>query len=539
MGTREVIDRRWFRKLWLAGFGFALLAACGGGDGEAEAQPASVGGAGGQAGTGGSAGTMCSADSDCAAKMPATTPAGCAVSRCDALSGKCVLSAKDQDGDGHPSHGCTTSSGQILDGDDCDDSDPSVNPAAWDGPEVNGLSSACDGVDSDCNGKVDDGKSAAGCTCTCCPDAAEPCDQTSAGAPIAWPAADGKPKGECKAGTRICSKSGAWGQCNGAVLPAPTDQCGDNRDNDCDGSVDEGCSCSPGQIAECTESGSGAPISWPGAPSTVGACHKGTKQCVNGAWGPCTGAAGPSLELCGDKVDNDCDGLTDAADTKDCQCTPGSKVECTLDSSGKPVSWPGAPKPLGECRPGYKLCSANGQYGPCTDTVGPTVEVCDGKDNNCDGVADANGNTNACLFTLTNIALMLHPLDEDAGSGDTDFNGNGPTVTINVTFSAAGSSVLVKGCVTMKETKSNYSSGSKCDTRTVSTPRAVKSITSQPITVQYTDTNQAADALNGALVGECVGDTAGPDICKDQPISPQGCSGCTVTVKEVKVILQP
>ncbi len=47
-------------------------------------------------------------------------------------------------------------------------------------------------------------------------------------------------KGICKAGTQTCS-NGQWGACEGEVLPAAQETCGDNLDNNCDGNTDEGC----------------------------------------------------------------------------------------------------------------------------------------------------------------------------------------------------------------------------------------------------------------------------------------------------------
>lgn len=45
---------------------------------------------------------------------------------------------------------------------------------------------------------------------------------------------------------------------------------------------------------------------------------------------------------------------------------------------------------MGECHPGTQFCRANGLWGDCVGEGKPTAEVCDGKDNDCDGAADNN-----------------------------------------------------------------------------------------------------------------------------------------------------
>ena len=67
-------------------------------------------------------------------------------------------------------------------------------------------------------------------------------------------------------------------------------------------------------------------------------------------------------EVC-DGKDNDCDGRTDEALTRRC----GSNV--------------------GECQMGSQACE-NGVWSPCRREVGPADEVCDERDNDCDGRVD-------------------------------------------------------------------------------------------------------------------------------------------------------
>jgi beta-lactamase superfamily II metal-dependent hydrolase len=46
----------------------------------------------------------------------------------------------------------------------------------------------------------------------------------------------------------------------------------------------------------------------------VGTCSLGQQDCVDGGWGTCVGAVGPTPESCGNGLDDDCDGLVDVDD---------------------------------------------------------------------------------------------------------------------------------------------------------------------------------------------------------------------------------
>lgn len=54
---------------------------------------------------------------------------------------------------------------------------------------------------------------------------------------------------------------------------------------------------------------------------------------------------------------------------------------------------------VGECSPGIETC-VDGTWGPCAERIGPTVELCDGRDNDCDDVVDGPVASASCGIPL-------------------------------------------------------------------------------------------------------------------------------------------
>jgi hypothetical protein len=223
----------------------------------------------------------------------------------------------------------------------------------------------CNGLDDDCDGFVDDGVPTGGaCSANGC------------------------------TGQLVCT-GGTW-VCN---APTPTTEICDGVDNDCNGLIDDGvtraCSsaCGTGQ-EQCVFSNDGDPTNdWQScsAPQPSPEVCNGVDDDCNGAVddnlgqgpacsiGGCTGkmvciggkmvcdAPTPSSEIC-DGLDNDCDGQIDENLIRPCMSKCGFGTEtCQFTDDGDPTN-------------DWVNCTA----------LQPEAEVCDGVDNDCNGVVDDN-----------------------------------------------------------------------------------------------------------------------------------------------------
>jgi len=127
--------------------------------------------------------------------------------------------------------------------------------------------------------------------------------------------------GGCAWGSEECVDDGfgvgIWsGVCIGAIYPVAED-CGNGLDDDCDTYVDlldPDC----GSVT-CTTPGATRSCGY----SSVGECALGIQTCVAGFWTACVGAVYPTDEICGDGLDQDCDGTADElCVTTSCTWTP-------------------------------------------------------------------------------------------------------------------------------------------------------------------------------------------------------------------------
>ncbi|MBL8949010.1 MAG: hypothetical protein JNK45_37920 [Myxococcales bacterium] len=265
----------------------------------------------------------------------------------------------------------------------------------------------CDGLDNTCDGDVDEG-------CECEPLDTQGCYSGPEGT-------DGL--GMCTAGTQACTVDGAWGACDGEITPIDevcdgadndcddevdegfdTAVCGEGicqvtvetctegvpqrcipgepddsescngTDDDCDGDIDEGCTCNDGEQQPC--------YAGPMGTQGIGLCVAGVQNCANGSWGSCEGDVVPTAEAC-DGLDNDCDMAADEGN-------PGGGAACGTGLAGV-------------CSVGHQQC--NNAVLSCVQDNQPSGEVCDGLDNDCDtGTDEGNpGGGGACNTGLAGV----------------------------------------------------------------------------------------------------------------------------------------
>ncbi|PIN86401.1 hypothetical protein COV19_04945 [Candidatus Woesearchaeota archaeon CG10_big_fil_rev_8_21_14_0_10_44_13] len=94
----------------------------------------------------------------------------------------------------------------------------------------------------------------------------------------------------------------------------------DGIDNNCDGSIDN----DPGS-GDDTLSNKCSYYTGSVSTENIGICSASKRFCASGAWGTCVPEVKPQTEICGDSLDNDCDGLKDCEDPS-CKGITGAAI---------------------------------------------------------------------------------------------------------------------------------------------------------------------------------------------------------------------
>ncbi len=275
----------------------------------------------------------------------------------------------------------------------------------------------CNGIDEDCDGYIDNAKYGY----------PEPLSQLC---PYTGPKGT-LGKGICKAGRKLC-RNGKWDSyCTGEVHPK-TETC-NGLDDDCDGIIDN------------AKSGSTAPLKKPcyqGPPSTrnKGTCRDGYQICQNGQWSKkCYNQILPQTELCNNGKDEDCDGIPDNVrflgqpcldNKRKGRCRRGfytcigqnfvckqlffpAKEICNgedddcdgkidnIKGTAQPIerdcyTGPAGTKNRGICRSGREQCIDGRWSGLCRNQITPRPELCNKKDDDCDGTVDEDNVCSSC-----------------------------------------------------------------------------------------------------------------------------------------------
>ncbi len=306
---------------------------------------------------------------------------------CDAIDNNCN-GAKDEgcddDGDNFCDAKMTVTSTEACvltkpingKGDDCDDKQTKINPNA---DEI------CDGVDNQCNAKVDEG-----------------CDD------------DGD--GFCDAkmvvtNTKACSKttikSGKGDDCNDVkgpgdnVHPGSAEHC-DNIDQNCNGAKDEGCDDDNDGWCDKNYLVVGKPA----------ICGKGKGDCNDNPAKNGAKVNPGATEVC-NLVDDDCDGKTDAKDNI------AVRPKCEKQKG----VCAGTLKPIALC--------VNGKWDQCTQATYKQLKgaqynanaiepLCDGKDNDCNGVVDTSCDADNDDWCAKGKTVIGKPPTCKKGAGDCD-----------------------------------------------------------------------------------------------------------------------
>jgi CSLREA domain-containing protein len=381
------------------------------------------------------AGSCSSSPTDCDDDDPGVNPGAAEVEgngRDDDCDGRTDEdpAREDDDGDGYceDSYVCN---GGARPG-DCDDDNAAVHPGAFE--VLDGLDNDCDGVVDDANDDFDgDGVTALGGDCndfdaSRYPGAVEGCNGLDDDCDGLVPLDEIDQDSD---GSRLCE--GDCDDLNGRVRPGLAEDCADGIDNNCDGNADEDADSDGDGFTTCQGDCNDRDANI--HPAATEICNDfddncdrvvddgfdidqdGSLDCAAGCGLPCdcddlNAFVRPGqAELCGNGLDDDCDGTADLDFDRDVDGWGTCEGDCDdLD----PMVSPGMPDICdgldnncdGSIDDGFDLDGDGSTLctGDCNDgddTIYPGAEeLCDGIDNDCDGGADESVDLDGDGYTV-------------------------------------------------------------------------------------------------------------------------------------------
>ena len=342
---------------------------------------------------------------------------------------------------------CTAPAGYSAQFGDCDDSDPAIHP---------GQPEACDGLDNDCDGLLDE-------------DFQWYTDADGDG----FGAAGAEPVTSCTQPPGTAAQTGDCDDARNTVFPGAPELC-DGRDNDCDGTTDEDFFW----FIDADDDGFGDPA------SVVFSCTPVAGRITTG--GDCDDT-NDALTIVGAACDDGDPGTVNDRITVNCDCQgfqqggcpPGEIEDCFGHCA--PAEWVGD----GFCDDGSFdwngnfidfTCAALGEDdGDCGSSC--PNELCDGVDNDCDGLIDEDflwytdadgdgfGDQSSAIHSCVAIPGMINS-GGDCDDGDAAVNPGAAEVCDGVDNNCDGfidgtTTAFQSGCT--NPMACNYDPGAVCD----------------------------------------------------------------------------